>query len=232
MVDAEEIEYLLNRYFWNIDTEELFSDEDYVIGADGSVQITNVDVGNQRPAPGGVLPLKFGTVDGGLSIASMKLKTLLNSPKTVNGKFDCSRNLLTSLAHSPDFVVDFDCSYNQLTSLKGCPKVPGELVCNHNQLKTLESVPEAGRVWATNNPFEHFRDTPSHIGTVSIFWYPNLPLLGLLTVGRIELFEPETYKSMQKLEQIMNRYSGQGRAGAFDCRQELKKAGFEGNAKW
>lgn len=231
MVDPAEIEYLLNTYFENAMTEDLFSEDDYVVAADGSVE-TYTDVSSKKLMPNGRLPLKFGVVDGNFSVAGAGLQTLLHSPTRVIGTFDCSGNKLTSLAHSPKSVISFQCSNNQLTTLSGCPKVSDELWCDNNLLTSLETLPEASWVWATDNPFEHFRNTPSHINTVTVSWNQTLPLLGLLSVQKIQLVDPATDQSMESLEEILNQYAGKGQQGAIACAAELAKAGFKGNARW
>jgi hypothetical protein len=231
MVNKEAIDALLFRYFENALEEEPLGEDSYVIAVDGSVQVS-ADVGRKRSAPYGILPVKFSHIDGDFLVPEMKLTSLINSPQMVDGMFDCSHNQLTNLTHSPHSVIDFDCSHNQLTNLAGCPAVPGELVCNNNLLTSLESCPQAAWVWAVNNPFMHFRNTPSHIDTVHVTWYADLPLLGLLVVKNIGLIEPDTGEEMKDLEQIMNRYAGQGRQGSLACAAELSKAGFKENARW
>jgi hypothetical protein len=65
-------------------------------------------------------------------------------PEIINGDFDCSHNLLTSLEGCPKDVQGyFRCSYNNLTSLKGCTeKIEGDFNCYHNLLTSLEGCPK------------------------------------------------------------------------------------------
>ena len=163
----------------------------------------------------------------------------------VTGYFSCCNNpQLTSLVGSPDSVGDgFLCDRNpQLTSLEGGPlNVGGDFSCSSNpQLKSLKGAP-----LIIGNDFYCFKSPrlqsldhlPSEIpGRVFLTWTKKLPLLRALVAKEGIVFWKGEHRSQTgeaaTVAEIINRYKGQGRAGAFDCRQELKKAGFEGNAKW
>lgn len=60
--------------------------------------------------------------------------------KRVMGNFNCSYNLLSSLAGAPSNVEgNFNCSHNLLTSLEGAPrKIGGVLCCNNNAVPFRE----------------------------------------------------------------------------------------------
>lgn len=62
----------------------------------------------------------------------------------VNGNFDCSNNMLTTLSGCPKEVLgSFTCEFNSLTSLEGGPRnVHGNYICQLNKLTTLFYVPQ------------------------------------------------------------------------------------------
>jgi len=67
---------------------------------------------------------------------------------------------------------------------------------------------------------------------VVISYTPDLPLLGLLSVGKIEFeHDPDHLPTQSKqVEEIVNKYTGQGRAGQLKCAAELVRAGFKSHA--
>jgi len=108
---------------------------------------------------------------------------------------------------------------NYMTNLVGAPKkVPGRLDLEYaTSLQSLEGF-------------------PNEVGHCIFTWREDLPLLRLLTAKKLQLDlnqanKPEAHPARHCLE-ILNKYAGQGRAGAIDCKRELVAAGFEGNAKW
>jgi hypothetical protein len=86
------------------------------------------------------------TIDKNINIYRLYLTSLpewMGEIDIVNGYFDCSNNLLTSLKGCPKEVKgSFYCSRNKLTSLEGCPKVvKGNFYCYGNPRKfTIEDV--------------------------------------------------------------------------------------------
>lgn len=130
--------------------------------------------------------------------------------KYVGGKFDCADMRLTSLEGSPQEVGKmFDCRWNKLTTLVGAPEHVADFACTHNPLKNMVGL-------------------SSQIdGTVSFDYNPQLPLLRTLVADRIW-----PYPDQVKLEEILNKYKGQGKVGAIKCAAELIKAGYKENARW
>jgi hypothetical protein len=151
-------------------------------------------------------------VVGGFECYSNQLTTLEGAPKSVGGDFSCYNNQLTTLKHSPQSVHgSFDCSYNQLTTLEGAPKsVGGDFNCVNNKLATLEGMPDVQR-------------------TLFLSYRRKLPLLRCLLAKKVE-FDPKPRN--KTIETILNKYAGQGEAGAFACGAELAAAGFKANARW
>ncbi len=129
----------------------------------------------------------------------------------IHGNFDAKNNSLESLENFPKWVEsDLFLQDNQLTNLVGGPTHVGDdLNLFDNPLETLEGFPEFVG------------------GTLYLNWNDTLPLLRTLVVQKNIM----VYGKVQVAE-ILNRYRGQGRAGAFDCRRELRAAGFEKNARW
>jgi hypothetical protein len=82
-------------------------------------------------------------VDGHVNISGKLLGEIPVNFRTVNGCFDCSENLLTSLQGSPSTVQDFLCNNNELTSLKFSPKkIDGNFDCSVNKLTFLNHSPQ------------------------------------------------------------------------------------------
>ncbi len=160
------------------------------------------------------LPLRFDTV-GGFDVGGCKLETLEGSPQWVLGEFRCISNQLKTLEGGPQGVLDnFLCGFNQLETLKGAPKKVKRLSCVSNPLKTLDGFPDS-------------------LEELVLIYDPKLPLLRALTAKQITF----THRlgeapAPEKLVEILNKYAGLGREGAFDCRRELRAAGFEENARW
>ena len=77
--------------------------------------------------------MKF--IKGDVNIVNRGLTVLPNlKDVTVEGFFDCSANMISSLEGCPETVLgNFYCSDNRLTSLEGCPKeVGGNFYCSFN----------------------------------------------------------------------------------------------------
>ena len=234
MVDKDKIEQDLWRYFEDGETEESLDKSQYEILDDGTVNVSAY-VGRRRMVPSGQLPFRFGFVDGGCRVAEMGLRTLRGSPYSVNGDFDCSHNQLTHLQYAPKHVSgSLGCSHNQLTSLSGIPAISDELACDHNQLSDLSTCPPVNLCWATHNPFQHFRNTPGHIHEVDITYDANVPMLGLLSVHKVEVYDPQTGGLMEQLSEILTSHCGQGtldKKMMLKCAAELIKAGYKNNAR-
>lgn len=61
----------------------------------------------------------------------------------VEGYFDCSDNLLTTLNNAPKYVTDVaDYSSNKLTSFIGFPKCCGYVVAENNPFTSIDYLPE------------------------------------------------------------------------------------------
>lgn len=156
-------------------------------------------------------PVQFGQVSGNFSCTECGLESLQGAPHTVGLSFGCSKNRLMSLEGAPKWVGGgFFCANNQLTNLVGAPDhVGGSMQVNSNPLISLEGMPSelTGGIWLEYGRY--------------------LPLLRLLsTTGFVMSFAPDQVK------EILNKYKGEGKAGAIKAAAELVKAGFKGNAKW
>lgn len=234
MVDKRKIEYLMYSYFEN-DGEERITPDDYVVDSQGVVHVHS-SLFMFKSTPNRMLPVQFAVVLGDCIFADRQLKSLKGAPHTVMGDFDCSMNALTSLAHAPKTIgsgAQFRCDGNKLTSLAHVPTNVSTLVCNNNLLTNLQDVPPCGMLWATENPFTSFKHTPDHIAELVISYDVNLPLLGLLSVKKIEFeHDPDDSIQSKQVEEILNKYVGKGKSHMLNLALELKQAGFEGNAKW
>jgi len=195
----------LHTWFDVADPQTVEIHSDFSVTVHGDLDSYSLTPPNQQ------LPLVFREITGTCVFVNMGLETLAGSPAKC-GSFSCAGNQLTSLVGGPTSVLEnYMCGYNQLTDLKGAPEiVPGSFVCWQNSLTSLDGCPR------------------SIGGKITVDYSPDMPLLRTLVANKIEL-EPAPDPI---LEIILNKYAGQGRAGAIDCKRELVAAGFEGNARW
>ena len=127
----------------------------------------------------------------------------------------------------------FLCHSNRLETLAGAPQSVGDTFwCVNNRLKSLEGAPQSIRYnfvcW--NNPLlRSLEGLPVIPGTLCLSYKPKLPLLRCLLAKKVE-FVPALNNTT--IETILNRYAGQGEAGAFECGAELASEGFKENARW
>ena len=137
---------------------------------------------------------------------------------------------------------DFEISACRLTTLDGCPSfVGGQFVASYNLFENLEGGPHTVkgaynvRKCANLTRLDGLAEDIG--GLFSVDYQPDLPLLRSLVSSRIDLSprDANTWVLTQKrrtAEEILNRYAGQGAAGAFACGAELASAGYKENARW
>jgi hypothetical protein len=221
VVDAKKIMELLRTHF---NTEGNVSiDDEGLVSCTGDVELKTTNT---------KLPVHFGKVDGHFWCFTNSLISLDGAPHHVGDSFDCSENQLTSLTGAPSSVgKNFECHRNELTSLVGAPTTVGRTFwCSDNQLTSLVGAPTAigGDFWCYNNPLDSLDGIPTQLHTLYLTFSPTLPLLRSLYAKKID-FYPHDEATVQE---ILNRYAGEGKRGAIRCQKELIAAGFEGNAKW
>lgn len=132
----------------------------------------------------------------------------------VTGNFNCAHLGITTLEGSPHWVGGkFECRGNRLTSLQHAPThVAGRFYCESNYLKSLDGAPD-------------------FVGDAFVLdWSMNLPLLRTCQAHGGVIFREQG--SPVIVEQILNRYAGQGKHGALKAALELIKAGYRENARW
>ena len=169
-----------------------------------------------RPA-GGRIPVKFYMVDGWFQAERMGLGSLENCPDSCGSLFVAS-NSLRSLEHTPAYLGSHDISDNLFHNFVGLPEGLSVVTALNNPLTSLDGLPES--------PPE---EEPL---TVALTYSPHLPLLRLLVAEEIEIRDPRNNKLFEPVQSILNRYAGQGSAGAFACGAELATAGYKENARW
>ena len=224
-VDKDEIHDRFNTYFYPKTNK-------FTINDDGSLDVIG-DV----------------TFIGGLGIR--KLPVVFNK---ITGFFRCHDKNLSSLENSPRIITkDFYCNSNQLTTLIGGPdQILGSFVCYKNKLETLEGFPKLilGNISIYNNQLTSLVGLPQTFNNDIILSYNNtLPLLRLLIAKRIEFLYTtidingdEVLKNdlqyIYKIEDVLNKYAGQGRKAALDCAADLLSLGkkldidLTMNARW
>lgn len=132
----------------------------------GDVKIDSSSIDNRF----GMLPIKFGTVDGNFKASDCGLKSLKGCPEKVTKDFDVSRNQFTDLEYGPSYVggsyiaesnkkmhtvfgwpmfIGQDAVFTScvIESLKGIPAtgshVGGSMLFANNKLRRIDSFPEA-----------------------------------------------------------------------------------------
>ena len=126
-----------------------------------------------------------------------------------------------------------------LTTLDGAPySVSGYCLVDRNRLTSLEGGPQiaqGGYNISKMKTLKSLEGFPAETNEVIFTWYPHLPLLRLLGAKKlVPIYDGVPFESTyaEMVRNILKKYAGQGRAGAFDCRRELRAAGFEDNARW
>ncbi len=131
----------------------------------------------------------------------------------VAGAFIVTKMGLMSLEGGPSQVgAGYFAGDNNLENLLHAPEqVPGHFSIQNNPLVSLEGWPEQG------------------VRECTLTYSAHLPLLRCLqTTNQIHVVNyppPE-------INQILNKYKDQGKAGALRAAAELVKAGFKENARW
>ena len=125
-----------------------------------------------------------------------------------------------------------------LVTLVGCPEhVTGRFVTRRDHLVTLVGGPKrvGGRYWIQQDepPLQSLDGFPDHVGEYAkLRYHPTLPLLRLVNCDDGAILSGPDAAITNKIEEILEKHKGRGRAGAWDFKEDLKKAGFAGNAKW
>lgn len=248
MVDLEQIRERLYRkvYFYDITLSQAHIDpQTGIINVDGKVELVD-SIGS--------IGVQFGKVkdytvkgtrlinlegsptecDGNVLInQNLRLKSLQGGPQIVNGNFNCSGNKLTNLEHFPAQIKGYiNLAGNNLTSLEGAPKRANDwFSVVYNDLKTLKGVPESisGDLDISDNPLENLDYWPLHIGgKVYMTWNLKLPILKtLMALGGVAC-----ENAPKQVQEILNKYAGQGKPGAIKAAAELILAGYKDNARW
>jgi hypothetical protein len=159
----EVIEWLHANTFLS-DESQTTINPDLTIDVDGSIRVHYFGVALSSTR----LPVKFGEITGSFDCSSIKLSSLIGSPKRVNGDFDCGDNQLSSLEGAPQQVDGrFLCNWNQLSSLEGSPQsVGGFFDCSNNRLTTLTGSPKAvgGYFDCRGNKLLSLQGAPDSVG--------------------------------------------------------------------
>lgn len=167
------------------------------------------------------LPVTFGTITDDFNCVEQGLTTFKGFPKMIGGSLNCSKNLFTSLEHSPSQINGhFMChSCSSLETLKGLTAKGTSLVIDECPIKSLEGL---------NAPLQNLHIT----------WNPDLPLLrtvyyvtdGVLLLGQTE--DKTTRRAVSRIINDFIKSLENAKKKLIDCQYALIKAGFKGNAKW
>lgn len=255
MVDVDQITKLVKRHF-------KINGNFQVNPQTGEVDVQGDVIYKGLTTSQGMFHVQFGTVSGDFDCANKNAISLIGSPHTVGGNFfcqgsllgsmpsitslqgaprivhggfSCMHNLLTNLEGAPEQVGKwFSCDNNLLTNLQGSPTtVGGSFSCYGNKLKSLEGGPTHvhGFIYmCKKNPLKSLQGLPLQMADIFQCSYSkNLPLLRLLTLSEVRL---DLQNAPKRLLDILNNHMGKGKSSALNCALEMKKAGYEGNARW
>jgi hypothetical protein len=201
------------RHLFRASTNRMLTKSEVEIQSDLSVNIhTSINLVHEPPE--GRLPIKLHIVNGDVRADHMGLKTLENFPD-VCVTLDAKHNQISSLTHAPWSVTEINVSDNEITSLEFLPDKCEFINVSRNPLLSLKGLP----------------DTPPDDLEVFLTWTPDLPLLRLLNVTNVML-KDNSRQPLCELNQILNKYTGKGKSHILLCSNELKKAGYGGNAAW
>jgi len=207
MVDKDQTMNLMHNYFsWYGDVE---------VQDDGSVNVSS-DVMMVRSPPNGVIPVQFGIVDGYFRAENKQLQSLVNAPDACHSLY-VSDNHIQSLEYCPVYLDILDVEYNLLTNFEHAPEQVDTIIAFGNPLTSLTGLPDSEYA-------------------INITYTEQLPLLRLVDAENVHIgstgFGYDRYKRYEPVDAIINKYVGQGKAGAIKAAAELVKLGFKDNARW
>jgi hypothetical protein len=178
---------------------------------------------------------EFLNVTQTVAATNAHLTSLEGFPRTVGGNCLLGSNNLSSLQGAPLSVgMMFSCRDNQISSLEGMPQKVNIVNVSGNPLKNLVGLSKKViTLTAIEVEFESLEGL-ENVEMVKLDWQPRLGLLRLLVAIQIQLLPGNhgTHEEVEAVQNILNKYAGQGRQGSLACAAELSRAGFKGNARW
>lgn len=206
------IRKLMQQYFTVYDYDGRLID--YEISENGMVDVDGGDVTMIHPAA--QLPVTFSYVSGTFEAHNKGLTTLEGVPASCH-------NLLVN--------------QNALTNLDHCPSDLNWLFVKANRLVNFEgSLRSVNLIDARKNPFKNLNGLENiRVEEIKISYSENLPLLKLLVAKQIYLAHDIVkldHERVNDINNILQKYAGQGQKGALACAVELSDAGFKENAQW
>jgi hypothetical protein len=135
----------------------------------------------------------------------------------------------------------FNMSYVGLTSFEGFPRViEGDCWCTENKLTSFEGAPQyiKGSFFVQDNLISLISGFPEFVGgLVNMNYNEKLPVLRLLNVNGGIILGPSSWPDQKKgdyatVQNILNKYKGQGKKGMLGAGVELTRAGYKDNARW
>jgi hypothetical protein len=148
------------------------------------------------------LPVSFGIITGRFHIYNVDLENLTGAPHTVYGDFH----------------------------MENCPFI-----------NTLVDAPHTVTDYfaVQNSPLQDLVGFPSSCGHALVEYSSHLPVLRMLQCTRHMDFyvsdgDGVKERAAREVVKILRnpKWRGKGKLGMLNCALELKKSGFEGNAKW
>ncbi len=193
------------------------------------------------------LGVQFGTISGNIDSPykikpkAKRLTKLAGFPRKVMGYVSVSNSKIKDLSHAPNQVggTFYASGCPNLTSLHGAPRWVGkDFIVHECNLTSLQGAPLTvnGVFDASYNPLENYDHLPEGCKEVILPYLPHAPVLKLLMYPKIHLKYRDMLNiligNVHPINEILNKYAGQGKAGAIKCAAELVKAGYKENARW
>ena len=155
------------------------------------------------------IPVNFNEVDGNFDISDNVLTSLEGSPKKVTGDFLAYKNELTSLKGAPKEVgKNFVILKNNIRSLTYSPSYVGEdFICSHNPLVNLEGLVNVGGSVFTSVLIPSLKYTEFSYHSVLTYKYEGSTIMEYLDKEYITLTEEEMIftKTRKNLENAINK---------------------------
>lgn len=115
--------------------------EGYTINEDLTVDVNrDVNISNKNLTE---IPIKFNVINGNFDCSKNMLSTMKNFPCKINGSLYANQNLLENCKGCPLVSEDLFIYDNKITNLKGCPQeIMGDFDCSENNLDSLRYGPK------------------------------------------------------------------------------------------
>jgi len=177
----------IERWLWKHNIRDFSILEDNSVDVRGDVRLANMLENYKK------LPINFNEVQGDFDISDNVLTSLEGSPKKVGGNFSAFKNELTSLKGGPKEVAkNFIILKNNIRSLEHSPSIINEdYICSHNPLTNLEGLINVGGSVFTSVYIGSLKYTEFSFHSVITYKYAGSTVIEYLDKEYVTLTEEE-----------------------------------------